>query len=108
MNLPTAPVHDLVVVRMTTWWWRRMGGRSGFSTTLLRCGSTPTMFAQKDAFLYTPATAYRIQGGSGRGAASVEADGAESSSGSGDLLLAEGAPKADKETKIEILDASGK
>ena len=88
LNLPTAPVHDLVIkdndLVVAT------HGRAFWildDLTPLRQYSDD--IAKKDAFLYAPATAYRIQAGAGRGTASFEADGTESSGRRGDLLLPE-------------------
>ena len=64
--------------------------------------------AQKDAFLYTPATAYRIQAGAGGERHPSKRTGQNPPAGAVIYYFLKDAPKADTEAKIEILDASGK
>ena len=107
LNLPTTPVHDLVIkdndLVVAT------HGRAFWildDLTPLRQYTDDS--AQKDAVLYTPATAYRIQAGaSGERRASKRA-GQNPPVGAVIYYFLKDAPKKDSETKIEILDASGK
>jgi hypothetical protein len=64
--------------------------------------------AQKEAFLYTPATAYRIQAGASGERHPSKRTGQNPPVGAVIYYFLKDAPKADTETKIEILDASGK
>jgi hypothetical protein len=64
--------------------------------------------AQKEAFLYTPATAYRIQAGAVGARHTSKVTGQNPPAGAVIYYWLKDAPKADAETKIEILDASGK
>jgi photosystem II stability/assembly factor-like uncharacterized protein len=107
LNLPTAPVHDLVVKNddlvVAT------HGRAFWildDVTPLRQYTDD--IAQKDAFLYTPATAYRIQAGAGGERRPSKRTGQNPPVGAVIYYSLKDAPKAGNETKIEILDASGK
>jgi photosystem II stability/assembly factor-like uncharacterized protein len=107
LNLPTAPVHDLVVKNddlvVAT------HGRAFWildDITPLRQYTED--IAQKDAFLYTPATAYRIQAGAGGERRPSKRTGQNPPAGAVIYYSLKDAPKADNETKIEILDGSGK
>jgi photosystem II stability/assembly factor-like uncharacterized protein len=107
LNLPTTPVHDLVVKNddlvVAT------HGRAFWildDITPLRQYADD--IAQKDAFLYTPATAYRIQAGAGGERRPSKRTGQNPPAGAVIYYLLKDAPKADNETKIEILDAAGK
>lgn len=108
LNLPTTPVHDLVVkgndLVVAT------HGRSFWildDLTPLRQYSDE--IAQKDLHLYTPATAYRIQAGSGgERQHPSKRTGQNPPAGAVIYYYLKDAPKADTEAKIEILDASGK
>jgi photosystem II stability/assembly factor-like uncharacterized protein len=108
LNLPTVPVHDLVVkgddLVLAT------HGRAFWildDISPLRQYSDD--IAQKDAFLYTPAPAYRIQAGEGGGFHHPSKRvGQNPPAGAVIYYFLKDAPKADSETKIEILDASGK
>ena len=107
LNLPTTPVHDLVVkdndLVVAT------HGRAFWildDLTPLRQYSDD--IAQKDAFLYTPATAYRIQAGAGGEHHPSKRTGQNPPAGAVIYYFLKDAPKAETEAKIEILDASGK
>ncbi len=109
LNLPTTPVHDLAVkdndLVVAT------HGRAFWildDVTPLR--QYTDAIAQKDAFLYTPATAYRIQAGEGGGFGNRPSrrTGQNPPSGAVIYYFLKDAPRAEVETKIEILDASGK
>src|SRR5450631_2394229 len=107
LNLPTTPVHDLVVKNddlvVAT------HGRAFWvldDITPLRQYTDD--IAQKDAFLYTPGTAYRIQAGAGGERRPSKRTGQNPPAGAVIYYFLKDAPKGDTETKIEILDASGK
>jgi photosystem II stability/assembly factor-like uncharacterized protein len=108
LNLPTTPVHDLIIkdndLVLAT------HGRAFWildDVTPLR--EYTDDLPQKDVFLYPPATAYRIQAGAGHGWHHPSKKvGANPPSGAMIYYYLKDAPKADSETKIEILDASGK
>ncbi len=107
LNLPTTPVHDLVVKNddlvVAT------HGRAFWildDITPLRQYSDDV--AQKEAFLYTPATAYRIQAGAGGERRPSKRTGQNPPAGAVIYYSLKDAPKAGSETKIEILDAAGK
>ena len=106
LNLPTVPVHDLVVknddLLVAT------HGRAFWildDVTPLRQYSDE--IAQKEAFLYTPATAYRIQAGASGDVTPSRRTGQNPPAGAVIYFFLKDAPKGDAETKIEILDASG-
>ena len=106
LNLPTTPVHDLVVkdndLVVAT------HGRSFWildDVTPLRQYSED--LAQKDAFLYKPSVAYRIQAGqTGEGHPSKRT-GQNPPAGAVLYYFLKDEPKPDSEVKIEILDSSG-
>jgi photosystem II stability/assembly factor-like uncharacterized protein len=107
LNLPTTPVHDLVVkdndLVVAT------HGRAFWildDLTPLRQYSDD--IAQKDAFLYTPATAYRIQAGAGGEHHPSKRTGQNPPAGAVIYYFLKETPKAETEAKIEIFDASGK
>jgi photosystem II stability/assembly factor-like uncharacterized protein len=108
LNLPTAPVHDLAIkdndLVVAT------HGRAFWildDVTPLRQYSED--LAQKDAFLYTPGTAWRIQAGAGgEQHHPSKRTGQNPPAGAVIYYFLKDAPKGDAETKIEILDASGK
>jgi len=107
LNLPTAPVHDLVVKNNDL--VVATHGRAFWildDVTPLRQYSDD--IAQKDAFLYTPATTYRIQAGAGGERHPSKRTGQNPPAGAVIYYFLKDALKADTETKIEILDASGK
>ncbi len=108
LNLPTTPVHDLAVkdndLIVAT------HGRAFWildDITPLRQYNDD--LTQKDAFLYAPATAYRIQAGAGgEQHHPSKRTGENPPAGAVVYYFLKDAPKPDAETKIEILDASGK
>ncbi|HTW30921.1 MAG TPA: hypothetical protein VMD76_04535 [Candidatus Sulfotelmatobacter sp.] len=109
LNLPTTPIHDLAVkdndLVVAT------HGRAFWildDVTPLRQYSDE--IAGKDLFVYTPSTAYRImaRGGGGEGAPSSKKTGQNPPAGAVIYYYLKDAPKSDVETRIEILDASGK
>ncbi len=107
LNLPTTPVHDLVIkdndLVVAT------HGRAFWildDVTPLRQYNDDIV--QKDAFLYTPATAYRVQAGAGGERHPSKRTGVNPPAGAVIYYFLKDAPKPDVETKIEILDASGK
>ena len=107
LNLPTTPVHDLVVkdndLVLAT------HGRSFWildDLGPLRQYNDAT--GQKDAFLYAPTTAYRIQAGATGERTPSKRTGQNPPAGATIYYFLKDAPKPDSEAKIEILDASGK
>jgi photosystem II stability/assembly factor-like uncharacterized protein len=107
LNLPTTPVHDLVVkdndLVLAT------HGRAFWildNITPLREYSDE--IAQKAAFLYTPGPAYRIQAGAASERHVRKGVGKNPPVGAIVYYFLKDAPKPGTETKIEILDASGK
>jgi len=106
LNLPTTPIHDLVVkdndLVLAT------HGRSFWIlddvTPLREYGDE---IAQKDVFLYTPATAYRIQAGASAERHPPKRAGQNPPAGAVIHYFLKDEPKAGTELKIEILDASG-
>jgi photosystem II stability/assembly factor-like uncharacterized protein len=107
LNLPTTPVHDLVVKGDDL-----VVATHGRAFWILDDLSPLRQYTddvvQKDAFLYTPATAYRIQAGAGGHHHPSKTAGQNPPTGAVIYYYLKDAPKADSETKIEILDASGK
>ncbi len=107
LNLPTTPVHDLVVkdndLVVAT------HGRAFWildDLTPLRQFSDD--LAQKDVFLYTPATAYRIQAGAAAERHPSKRTGQNPPVGAVIYYFLKDAPKPETEAKIEILDGAGK
>jgi photosystem II stability/assembly factor-like uncharacterized protein len=107
LNLPTTPVHDLVIkgddLVVAThgrafWILDDLSPLRQYSDDL----------AQKDAFLYAPRTAYRIQAGAGGERHPSKLTGQNPPAGAMIYYFLKESPKADTEAKIEILDASGK
>jgi photosystem II stability/assembly factor-like uncharacterized protein len=106
LNLPTVPVHDLAVkdndLVVAT------HGRAFWildDLTPLRQYSDD--IAQKDAFLYTPATSYRIQAGASGERHPSKLAGQNPPAGAVIYYFLKDAPKKDQEAKLEILDAAG-
>ncbi len=64
--------------------------------------------AQKESFLYTPTSAYRIQAGASGEHHPSKRTGQNPPAGAVIYYFLKDVPKAEGETKIEILDASGK
>ena len=107
LNLPTTPVHDLVIkgndLLVAT------HGRAFWildDVTPLREYSDDIQ--QKEAHLYTPATAYRIQAGEGGPHHPSKRVGQNPPAGAIIYYYLKDAPKADADAKLEILDGSGK
>ncbi len=107
LNLPTTPIHDLMVkgddLIVAT------HGRAFWildDLSPLRQYSDDV--AQKDAYLYTPATAWRVQAGASGERRPSKIRGQNPPAGAVIYYFLKDAQKADNETKIEILDASGK
>ena len=107
LNLPTTPVHDLVVKGNDL-----VVATHGRAFWILDDLSPLRQYsedvAQKDVFLYTPGTAYRIQAGASAELHPSKRTGQNPPVGAVIYYFLKEAPKADAETKIEILDASGK
>ena len=106
LNLPTAPVHDLIVkdndLVVAT------HGRAFWildDLTPLRQYSDD--IAQKDAFLYQPAAAYRIQAGASGEVHPSKRTGQNPPAGAVIYYFLKDAPKPESEVKIEILDSAG-
>jgi len=107
LNLPTTPVHDLAIkdddLVVAT------HGRAFWildDITPLRQYKDESQ--EKEALLYTPATAYRIQAGASSERHPSKLRGQNPPVGAVIYYYLKDAPKPDSETKIEILDASGK
>jgi photosystem II stability/assembly factor-like uncharacterized protein len=108
LNLPTTPVHDLVIKNNDL-----VVATHGRAFWILDDVSPLRQYrdeiAQKDAFLYIPSTAYRIQAGTrSEHHAPSKRTGQNPPAGAVIYYYLRDAPKAGTETKIEILDASGK
>ncbi len=107
LNLPTTPVHDLVIKDNDL-----VVATHGRAFWILDDLSPLRQYsddvAQKDAFLYAPATAYRIQAGAGGERHPSKRTGQNPPSGAVIYYFLKDAPKAGTEAKVEILDASGK
>jgi photosystem II stability/assembly factor-like uncharacterized protein len=107
LNLPTTPVHDLVVKGNDL-----VVATHGRAFWILDDLSPLRQFtdevAKKDAYLYTPATAYRIQAGEGGERHPSKRTGQNPPAGAVIYFYLKDAPKEGTETKVEILDASGK
>jgi photosystem II stability/assembly factor-like uncharacterized protein len=107
LNLPTTPVHDLVIKENDL-----VVATHGRAFWILDDLSPLRQFsddiAQKDAYLYAPGTAYRIQAGASSERRPSRTTGQNPQAGAVIYYFLKDAPKADAEAKIEILDASGK
>jgi photosystem II stability/assembly factor-like uncharacterized protein len=107
LNLPTTPVHDLEVKDNDL-----VVATHGRAFWILDDLSPIRQFrdeiAQKDAFLYTPATAYRIQGGATEERHPSKRTGQNPPAGAVIYYFLKDAPKEETEAKIEILDGAGK
>jgi photosystem II stability/assembly factor-like uncharacterized protein len=107
LNLPTTPVHDLAVKDNDL-----VVATHGRSFWILDDISPLRQFsdevAKKDAHLYAPAPAYRIQGGAAGEAHASKRTGQNPPVGAIIYYYLKDAPKAGTETRLEILDASGK
>jgi len=107
LNLPTTPVHDLIIKNDDL-----VVATHGRAFWILDDVSPLRQFSddigQKEAFLYTPATAYRIQAGAGGERRPSKRTGQNPPAGAVIYYFLKEAPKGEAETKIEILDAAGK
>jgi photosystem II stability/assembly factor-like uncharacterized protein len=107
LNLPTTPVHDLIIKDNDL-----VVATHGRAFWILDDVSPLRQFsddaAKKDAHLYAPSTAYRIQAGAGGEQHPSKRTGRNPPAGAVIYFYLKDAPKADSETKLEILDASGK
>ena len=108
LNLPTTPVHDLAIKDNDL-----LVATHGRAFWILDDVSPLRQYTdeiqQKEMFLYTPTTAYRVQAGAASFEhASSKRAGQNPPSGAVIYYFLKDAPKGDMETKLEILDASGK
>jgi hypothetical protein len=107
LNLPTTPIHDLVIKNDDL-----VVATHGRAFWILDDVTPLRQFteevAKKDVYLYTPATAYRIQAGEAGERHPSKRVGQNPPSGAVLYFYLKDAPKAGTETRIEILDASGK
>jgi len=107
LNLPTTPIHDLVVKNNDL-----VLATHGRAFWILDDLSPLRQFsdeiAKKDMFLYAPSIAYRLQAGAGGERHASKRAGQNPPAGAVIYYYLKEAPKKDAEAKIEILDASGK
>jgi len=107
LNLPTTPVHDLVIKDNDL-----VVATHGRAFWILDDISPLRQFsddvAKKDVHLYTPGAAYRIQAGAGGEHHPSKLTGQNPPAGAMIYFYLKDVPKAGTETKLEILDASGK
>ena len=107
LNLPTVPVHDLVI-KNNDLVLATHGRAFWVLDDLSPLRQYSDDIAQKEAFLYTPSTAYRIQAGASSERHPSKTRGQNPPAGAVIYFYLKDAPKADAEAKLEILDASGK
>src|SRR6202043_977195 len=107
LNLPTTPVHDLVIKDDDL-----VVATHGRSFWILDDISPLRQFSdditKKDIHLYSPAPAFRIQAGAAGEAHISKRTGQNPPVGAIIYYYLKDAPKASTETKLEILDDSGK
>jgi photosystem II stability/assembly factor-like uncharacterized protein len=107
LNLPTTPVHDLAVKDNDL-----VVATHGRSFWILDDISPLRQFSdditKKDVHLYAPEPAYRIQGGAAGEAHASKRTAQNPPVGAIIYYYLKDVPKAGTETKLEILDASGK
>ncbi|MGA9542714.1 MAG: hypothetical protein WBQ85_04045 [Candidatus Sulfotelmatobacter sp.] len=107
LNLPTTPVHDLVIKDNDL-----VIATHGRAFWILDDVSPLRQFnddvAKQDVHLYTPAPAYRIQAGKPAEHDVLKGTGQNPPTGAVIYYYLKDAPKPGAETKLEILDASGK
>src|SRR5580700_6736728 len=107
LDLPTTPVHDLVVKDNDL-----VVATHGRAFWILDDISPLRQFsddvAKQDVHLYTPASAYRIQAGKPAEHDSLKGTAQNPPTGAVIYYYLKDAPKPAAETKLEILDASGK
>jgi photosystem II stability/assembly factor-like uncharacterized protein len=106
LNLPTTPVHDLVVKNNDL-----VLATHGRAFWILDDVSPLRQFnddvASQDVHLYTPGTAYRMQAGESGEHHPSKRTGLNPPAGAVVYYYLKDAPKEGSETKLEILDASG-
>jgi len=107
LNLPTTPVHDLVI-KDNDLVVATHGRAFWILDDLTPLRQYTDEIAQKDVFLYAPATAYRIQAGAAGDRHPSKRTAQNPPAGAVIYYFLKDAPKGDTEAKIEILDASGK
>ena len=107
LNLPSTPIHDLVVKNDDL-----VVATHGRAFWILDDISPLRQFRDdigaKDIHLYAPGVAYRIQAGQVSERHASKRTGQNPPDGAVIYFYLKDAPKADAETKLEILDASGK
>ena len=107
LNLPTTPIHDLVIKDNDL-----VVATHGRAFWILDDLSPLRQYSDevtgKDALLYKPATAYRMQAGAAGERHPSKKTGQNPPAGAVIYYFLKDAPKKDVEAKIEILDASGK
>jgi photosystem II stability/assembly factor-like uncharacterized protein len=107
LNLPTTPVHDLVVKDNDL-----VVATHGRAFWILDDLSPLRQFtddvAKKNVYVYAPGTTYRIQAGDSGEHHPSKRTGQNPPPGAVIYYYLKDAPKAGTETKLEILDASGK
>jgi photosystem II stability/assembly factor-like uncharacterized protein len=107
LNLPTTPVHDLVIKDNDL-----VVATHGRAFWILDDLSPLRQYSDeivaKDAVLYKPSTAYRMQAGASGERHPSKRTGQNPPAGAVIYYFLKDAPKKDAEAKIEILDASGK
>jgi photosystem II stability/assembly factor-like uncharacterized protein len=106
LNLPTTPVHDLMI-KDNDLVVATHGRAFWILDDLSALRQYSDEIAQKDIFLYAPATAYRIQAGAGGERHPSKRAGQNPPAGAVIYYYLKDAPKSDTEAKIEILDSSG-
>jgi photosystem II stability/assembly factor-like uncharacterized protein len=107
LNLPTTPVHDLVVKNNDL-----VVATHGRAFWILDDISPLRQFSddveKNDLHLYTPAPSYRIQAGASDEHHPSKRTGQNPPAGAMIYFYLKDAPKAGTETRLEILDATGK
>jgi photosystem II stability/assembly factor-like uncharacterized protein len=107
LNLPTTPVHDLVVKDNDL-----VVATHGRAFWILDDISPLRQFAEdvatQDLHLYTPAPAYRIQAGASQERHPSKRTGQNPPAGAVIYFYLNEAPKPETEARLEILDGSGK
>jgi len=107
LNLPTTPVHDLIVKDNDL-----VVATHGRAFWILDDLSPLRQFSddvsKQELHLYTPAPAYRIQAGASGERHPTKRTGQNPPAGAVIYYYVKNAPKEGTETKLEILDASGK
>jgi photosystem II stability/assembly factor-like uncharacterized protein len=107
LNLPSTPIHDLVIKDNDL-----VVATHGRAFWILDDVSPLRQFtddvAKKDFHLYTPGPAYRIQAGEGGEGHPSKRTGQNPPTGATIYFYLKDVPKPETETKLEILDASGK